>query len=507
MKKRLLYGLITVLIISGISCTKFLTKEVPGVYPADQFYQTSDQAVVAINAAYQPLSFTSATQNPLWVFGDVASDDAAKGGLAGDEADIGLIDVFNITPTNSNLSAEWGTLYEGITRCNQVLAYVPAISMDASLQSRILAEARFLRSWYYFTLINIFGDVPIVLTPLTPSQMQIAQSPASEIYVSVIEPDLRAAMNVLPAVYNGSNSSNNNSNVGRATSGAATALLTKVYLFQQKWDSARDAALQVINSNLYSLMPVYSQNFSANYKNNTESIFEVQMLGGQVPKTGNALNQWFAPAVDNGYFFNAPTQSFVSEFEVTAAGVADPRLNYTVGIDSMAWFNGETFSASWSPTGYLTRKYQQPFSEIPISLKGDGSCDYPAIRFADVLLMYAEALNASGNPSAALVPLNQVRARARDSYLYDTSLVGYGTIPTGLLPDVTYTNQADVLSAIQHERRVELGFEFHRYFDVIRWGKDYATQAMSNSPGFHFDTNKTFPIPQSERDTDKALLP
>ena len=96
------------------------------------------------------------------------------------------------------------------------------------------------------------------------------------------------------------------------------------------------------------------------------------MLGKQVPKTGNALNQWFAPAVDNGYFFNAPTQSFVSEFEVTAADVADPRLNYTVGMDSASWFNGETFSASWSPTGYLTRKYQQPFSQVPISLKGDG---------------------------------------------------------------------------------------------------------------------------------------
>jgi hypothetical protein len=345
-----------------------------------------------------------------------------------------------------------------------------------------------------------------VLTPLTANQLQIPQSPAAEIYVSVVEPDLKYAMTILPAVYNGSNTATSATNVGRATSGAATALLAKVYLFQQKWDSAVVAAQQVINSNLYSLMPVYSQNFNVAYKNNSESIFEVQMLSKQDPKTGNALNQWFAPAVDNGYFFNAPTQSFVSEFEVTAAGVADPRLNYTVGIDSMSWFNGETFSASWSPTGYLTRKYQQPFSEIPISLKGDGSCDYPAIRYADVLLIYAEALNASGNPSAALVPLNEVRTRARDSYLYDTTLVGYdGTIPTGLLPDVTYTNQADVLQSIQHERRVELGFEFHRYFDVIRWGKSYATQAMSNSPGFNYDINKTFPIPQSERDANKAL--
>ncbi len=499
MKKSFLYrGLMVGCIFSGMSCTKYLTKEIQGVYPADQFYQTSDQAIAAINAAYQPLNFKSATQNPLWVFGDVASDDAVKGGLAGDEPDIGLIDGFNITPINSNLQAEWGTLYEGITRCNLVLAYVPAINMDMTLRSRILGEAKFLRAWYYFTLVNIFGDVPVVLTPLNPSQLQIAQSSDTIIYESVIESDLKSAMTLLPPGYTGPD-------VGRATSGAANALLAKTYLFQQKWDSAMVASQQVINSNLYSLMPLYSQNFSADFKNNQESIFEVQMLSGQVPQTGNALNQWFAPAVDNGYYFDAPTQSFVSEFEVTAAGVPDPRLNYTVGIDSAAWFNGETFSGTWSPTGYLTRKYQQPFSEVPISLKGDGSCDYLAIRYADVLLWYAESLNALGNSSAALVPLNQVRTRARESYLHDTTLTGYGSIPPGLLPNVTFTDQADVLLAIQHERRVEFGFEFHRYFDVIRWGAAYATQAMSNSPGFVYSVDQHFPIPQSERDTDKAL--
>jgi len=507
MKKSFIYCWGVVLIFSGISCKKFLTKEIQGVYPADQFYQTSSQAVAAINAAYQPLTFTNATQNPLWVFGDVASDDAVKGGLAGDEPDIGLIDQFNITPINSTLLNEWSTLYDGITRCNLVIAKVPAINMDAALQSRIIGEARFLRAWYYFTLINIFGDVPVVLTPLDPNQLQIAQSPAADIYVSVIEPDLTSAAAVLPAVYNGGTSTDNTTNVGRATSGAATALMAKVYVFQQKWDSAIVAAQQVINSNVYSLMPLYAQNFGVSFKNNSESIFEVQMLGNQVPKTGNALNQWFAPAVDNGYFFNAPTQSFVSEFEVTPEGVADPRLGYTVGMDSASWFNGETFSASWSPTGYLTRKYQQPFSQVPISLKGDGSCDYLALRYADLLLLYAEALNASGNPSAALVPLNAVRTRARNSYLYDTTLPGYPVIPADLLPPVTYTNQADVLQSIQHERRVELGFEFHRYFDVIRWGKEYATQVMSNSPGFNYDVDKTFPIPQTERDTNKALHP
>jgi hypothetical protein len=499
MKKLILYTpLFSLWFLLSTGCKKFLTKDIQGVYPANEFYQTATQAVQAVNAAYQPLTFTNATNNPLWVFGDVASDDAVKGGGAGDEKDIGFIDAFTINASNSNLAAEWGNFYQGITECNLVLAKVPGVSMDTALRSRILAEARFLRSWYYFMLINIYGDVPLVLTPLEPSEMQVTQSTAKSIYEGVIEPDLKIAMSVLPASYSGAD-------VGRATGGAATALLAKVYLYQQKWDSAMAAAQQVINSAQYALMPVYQQNFNVKFKNNKESVFEVQMLSGQVPQAGNGLNQWFAPAVDGGYYFDAPTQSFVDEFEKTSAGISDPRLDYTVGRDSMPWFNGETFSASWSVTGYLTKKYQQPFSEIPINLKGDGSCDYPAIRYADVLLWYAEALNELGQSAAALEPLNQVRKRARESYLYDSTLVGHDSIPPGLLPDVTAVNQDDVRAAIQHERRVEFGFEFHRYFDVIRWGETYATQVMSNSPGFIYTVNKVFPIPQFERDADKAL--
>jgi hypothetical protein len=499
MKKSILYLLLpAVILFSGIGCKKFLTTEVVGNYPETQFYKTQQQAILAINAAYRPLIFTSSSQNRLWVFGDVASDDAVKGGIPGDEADIGLIDQFNISPINGNLGYEWGTLYEGISRCNIVLARVPSIDMDKALQARILAEAKFLRSWYYFMLVNIFGDVPLVLEPKNADQLQIPQSPTATIYEAVIEPDLRDAAMRLPLNYSGTD-------IGRITGGAAIALLTKAYLFQGKWDSARISAEQVIAGSQYSLMPVYRQNFSAGFKNNRESVFEVQMLSAQDPATGNSLNQWFAPAVDGGYFFDAPTQSFVDEFEKTPGGIYDPRLDYTVGRDSMPWFNGEIFNKDWSPTGYLTKKHQQPFSEIPIKTKGDASIDYTAIRYADVLLWYAEALNELGRSSDALAPLNQVRKRARESYLYDDSLPGFGSVPAGLLPDIAYTGQDDLRRAIQHERRVELGFEFHRYFDVIRWGEAYAAQVMSNSPGFNYTVNKHFPIPQSERDTDKAL--
>jgi starch-binding outer membrane protein, SusD/RagB family len=504
-KRSLLSGfLIGSTCFAGNSCSKFLNKDVQGVYPADQFYTTSAAAVAAVNEAYTALTFTSATTNPLWVFGDVASDDAASGDPAASQ-DNATIDNFSFSTTNSNLSNEWGNFYEGITNCNLVLANVPSINMDTALRSRLLGEARFLRAWYYFMLVNIYENVPIVLTPLTPAQMQITQSPAKYIYETVIEPDLMAALDVLPAAYTGTD-------VGRATSGAAASLLAKVYLYQEKWDSSLTYSNLVINSAQYSLMPLYSQDFDALHKNNAESIFEVQMLGGQDPNVGNALNQWFGPEVVGGYYCNAPNPNFVSEFEVTDSGVADPRLNYTVAIDSTLWNNGQVYLSSWSPqTGYLTRKYQQPLSQAPVI--GQGSCDYLAIRYADVLLFNAEALNESGQLAASVIPLNQVRQRAMNSYLYDTTLPGYGTVPTGLLPPVPAVSQTQVRLAIIHERRVELGFEFHRYFDLMRYaanpnlGPSYITPLINRDgvTGFSYTTDYPFPVPQSEMDIDKAL--
>jgi len=194
----------------------------------------------------------------------------------------------------------------------------------------------------------------------------------------------------------------------------------------------------------------------------------------------------------------------VNEFEKTAAGITDPRLDYTVGRDSMPWFNNRVFDKTWSPaTGYLTRKHQQPLAEV--GNKSDGNINYAAIRYADVLLWWAEALNESGHSAEALSPLNRVRKRARESYLYDSLQVGYPSVPADLLADVTSLSQSDLRRAIQHERRVELGFEFHRYFDMIRWGKDYATQALNDKPNFNYDLHKHFPIPQIERDRNKAL--
>src|ERR1022692_2176793 len=173
MNKRIVINtfLIGLCIITALSCSKFLNKDLKGVNPSDQFYTSSDAALQSVNEAYVELTFTNGTANPLWVFGDVASDDAASGDPAA-SPDAATIDNFSYSTTNSHLSNEWSNFYEGITNCNLVLANVPSIMMDTALRSRILGEAHFLRAWYYFMLVNIYGDVPVVLTPLNPAQMQ-----------------------------------------------------------------------------------------------------------------------------------------------------------------------------------------------------------------------------------------------------------------------------------------------------------------------------------------------
>jgi hypothetical protein len=197
-----------------------------------------------------------------------------------------------------------------------------------------------------------------------------------------------------------------------------------------------------------------------------------------------------------------PLQNFVDEFEKTVSDVSDPRLDYTVGRAGHKWVNGEDFDPTWSPTGYLQRKHVQPLLEEPII--GDASINYVYMRYADILLLKAESLNELNRTPEALAPLNAVRKRARESYLNDQNLAGFGAIPDGLLPDVQSTNQQTVRDAIRHERRVELGFEFHRYFDLMRYGQ-VAAEAALGGTGFIYSTNRYFLIPQSELDTNPSI--
>ncbi len=495
MKNALKITTLVVMLVLG-SCNNFLEEELAGTYTTENFYKTEEHALLAITAVYNISSFVS-TDNAIWVFGDVASDDAIKGGSAGDQSDIEFLDDFNYSRNNGYLEKIWKHYYEGITRANYLLYYGNDISMDPDLRARIIGEAKFLRAYFYFNLVNIFGEVPLkLIPPLNSDLINIAKSSTAIIYEQ-IEKDLIEAQDVLPLAYGGE------SNAGRITKGATMGMLAKVYLYQKKWAETLSAIDALDELGIYSLVPLYSDNFSEASQNNVESIYEIQHLSGQIPKLGSHLNQFFGAPNGNGYYFNVPTPEFVEEFEVLNDSIYDPRLDYTVGRAGETWINGEPFDPTWSPTGFLQKKHLQSNLEAPVS--GDAGLNYVYLRYSDILLMKAEVLNELNRPGDAIIPLNKVRTRARESYLFDNQLNnGNPEIPTGLLPQIELASQAIIRNRIRHERRVELGFEFHRFFDLIRYGAETAESALANT-NFSYAQNQHFLIPQSEIDTNTKV--
>jgi hypothetical protein len=488
-----IFNTITVILVLGImltlnhSCTDFLTEELRGSFSSETFYQNDKQALQAVNGVYHAIAFSN-PDNAIWIFGDVASDDAVKGGNPGDQSEITYIDEFTADANNGMVSDYWSFAYEAIARANNVIANVPAVEMDETVKNRIIGEAKFIRAYSYFNLVNIFGKVPLKLLPqLTYEAIHVPLSEVPDIYAQ-IEQDLTDATAVLPVSYTASD-------IGRVTKGAALGLLGKASLFQGNWSAAIGYFQQLEALGIYSLLPDYTDIFRLANENSSESIFEIQHLTGQNPMTGSALNQWFAPAPEGGYYFNAPTQFLVDAFEKSTTGEVDPRLDVSIGRDGQVWLNGEIFNGSLSPTGFLTKKHQQPLAEVPSSLKGDGDLNYIYLRYADVLLMKAEAFNEINNADSAKANLNRVRQRARASFK--------GTLPADLLADITTSDQSLLRTAIQKERRVELAQEFHRYFDLMRWGKAYAEAALG--PDFNYETKRYLPIPQAEIDANQGI--
>ena len=245
-----------------------------------------------------------------------------------------MLDDFSTLADNENAEVHWKKNYSGITECNIVLEKIPEIEMDETLKERILGEAFFLRGYYYFLLIEAFGGVPLVLEPKNASELKIPRATAAKTWES-IESDCLDAIDRLPPSYDAENT-------GRATKGAATALLAKAYLFQEKWQDAANTAALVESIGNYALMPNYSDNYNISTENNRESVWEIQHLTGVSPKLGNAMNQICAPQLyGGGWQFNLPTQSFVDEFEGSDDnGTRDPRLDLTIGRPGNDWFGG-----------------------------------------------------------------------------------------------------------------------------------------------------------------------
>ena len=482
MKKLSIFFPVLILLMC-VSCDKEFLEKTPIVGTTEgNFYKTEADAVAAVNAAYASMQFQlSPAGHFRWFWGDIMSDDAIKGGAGDNDVNILLqLETFQ-GPVNSDLlEAEWGADYEGIYRANVVLEKIPGIEMDQELKERILGEARFIRAWNFYTLVTMFGGVPLADHVLAPSEYNMPRASAEEVW-DLIENDLKLAE---PVVWK--RSEYPAADLGRITQGAVQALLVKTYLWREKWAEARATAEAIIQSGEYTLVPDYADIFPLYGENNQESVFEIQYMnasGGNWGKNNaneGSFTNVFTRARGQfaGYGFNIPTQEFVNEF--FREGFEDPRLASTVFRvgDEMGDRGTFTIEATGGfPFLYYPKKYFDNKSEdAPFGDPNpNGGSNDRVIRYADVLLMHAEAAYHTGDENAARTSLNEVRARVQ-------------------IPLITASGP-DLLEAIYRERRLELGLEAHRFFDLVRTGR--AAEVLGPL-GFIEGVHELFPIPQSQ---------
>ena len=458
----------------------FLNVPPQGQQKAEQFWVSQSDATKAVDAIYANLrSWPNISFAPIAIE-SMGSDNAEKGSDPSDAAFMNLYDNFTVTSTDGQLSDFWNGQYQNINLCNQVIDNIPNINMDASLEARYIGEAKFVRAYSYFRLVRAFGDVPLRLTlPKDASEYNIPRTPKAQVWVA-IEQDLTDAAAVLPQSYSGAD-------IGRATKGAAIALHAKVAMYQQKWDDVLTFTKQVMGMG-YSLFPDFEKLFRLENENCSESIFEIQcaLVEGNPAASNSQYSQvqGVRGVTGGGWGFNDPTQDLVNAFEQ-----GDPRMDATIIFRGETTPEGDAIPNTVTNPRYNQKSYV-PFSNYVSGYNEGCQQNVRVLRYADVLLMNAEANAELGNTTDALSSLEMVRARARAG---DNSI----------LPPVTTTNKTELLNAIWHERRVELAMEFDRYFDVIRQGRG----AQIFGPlGWHANKNEVWPIPQSEIDLSVGVL-
>ena len=473
-------GLLSTILFTA-SCKKdFLDVDPQGQQPSEQFWQNQADATKAVNSIYANLRTWENVAFPALAIESIASDEADKGSTPTDAAFFNLYDTFDVTATEGSLQSFWTGQYQNINLCNQVLANVPAITMDEALKARYLAEAKFVRAYSYFRLVRAYGDVPLRLTiPADPTEYNIPRADKASVYAQ-IEQDLTEAAAVLPNSYGATDR-------GRATKGAALGMHAKVAMYQKKWADVLTYTNQVIGLG-YSLFPDFEKGFRTNNENNVESLFEVQ--AEILPGNGDASNSQFsqvqgvAGLPGGGWGFNVPSAVLAAAFETN-----DPRRDATIIFRGETTPQGDVIPTT-VPNPMYNQKSYVPFGLYVSGFNEGAQQNIRVLRFADVLLMNAEAANETGNSALALTSLNRVRARAR------------GTL-TGILPDVTVTAQAALRTAIYKERQVELAMESDRYFDVVRQGR--AAEVLGTK-GWKAGKNEVWPIPQTEIELSGGLL-
>jgi hypothetical protein len=467
-------------------CKKYLDKAPLDSINSENFFQTPEDAINAVNAAYQPLQRPKLYNLRMWT-SDIFAGNSVVGAGGGTDG-IETVQEANFTtdPSNAGVLDLYRGPYPGILYCNLVIANVPEMDIDTVLRNRIVGEAKFLRANYYFILVRYFGDVPLITKPQTPSDdLYPSRASKDEVYNLIVQ-DLKDAIALLPP-----RESYIGADVGRASKGAAIGMLAKVYLTLGNYSEVPPLCQQVANMG-YALNANYADNFDPAHKNSVESLFEVQYSGSTTYGFFDDLNQaswastFMGPRNTNfvagAYGWNQPTQEFADSYEP-----GDLRKDLTILYPGCPDFAGNVYSATYSTTGYNVRKFLVPTSVSP--QYNTNPEDFPVLRFADVLLMEAEALNELGQTSQAETALNLVRHRA-----------GLPDIQTGL-------SQTAFRDAVLHERRMELAFEGQRWFDLIRVDNGQYGLDFLHSIGKTNASSKylLLPIPQVERDANPNL--
>ncbi|MEO9869182.1 RagB/SusD family nutrient uptake outer membrane protein [Ekhidna sp.] len=480
---------LVIMIFTASSCgDDFLDVGLVGSLNETFFLETEEDAILATNSIYNNLRDWRYHEGfPIL---DIMSDEARKGSNPADATQILVFDNFTYGPGEPSILGWYTTLYQTIRRANLVIEKIGDIEIEKEFKERLEGEARFLRAYTYFQLVRGYGNVPLVTTTSPPEKIE--RTDKDIIYDDLIIPDLLYAIEELPE--KGEYASED---LGRASRGAAKGILAKVYLTRGDFPNAEIYALEVIMSGQYMLDPVYSNVFSVDGEHGSGSIFEVGALPENFQEGGHqyANTQGSKGVPNRGWGFNRPSIDLINSYEV-----GDPRM------DASIIFLGETLDGITieGHGGTLDTTYTDETETEILEIECYNQKTYASgttaieswqynvriLRYADVLLMVAEALNENDKPDQALIYLNSVRERAREGN-------------NAVLPDVTTTDKIELRDAILNERKVELALEKHRFFDLVRTGR--AAEVLGPL-GFTADKNEVFPIPQSERDLSNGLL-
>ena len=482
---KLKYNLIAIALLgfSFSSCSDFLEQNPQTDLSENDFYKTADEILSAVNGAYSSLQEGDIYGN-WYVFGEIPSDNT-RNQLSGSVTTQNEFDQFYIDTQNSMIANFWKAAYKVINRTNTILGRIDGIEINTELANRYKLECKFIRALMYFNLVRVYGDVPLVLKEISISESyDILREPKENVYNQIIA-DLKEAQD-LPVSYSTAED-------GRATQGAAKALLANVYMTLHKYAEAETILAEIINSGRYSLLENtpgslnidgYKNVFSPVNHNSKEGIFEIQFLKGGYGEGSNYANN-FAPensgtnvvAVGGTGGNNIPEMDIYNAYEE-----GDLRRDFSM---SLGYYDNRK-NNEWVESRYVCKFMYVPYQN------NDASNNYPVIRYADVILMYAEALNQNGKTAEACKYLNMTRRRG----------FGYQTTETSPV-DLQTTDKAQFALMVEQERRVELAFENHRWFDLIRTGR--AVEVM-RSKGFSLnETNLICPIPQKQIDVNPKL--